>query len=89
MENLKRSGVPAEAIIHLNLEEPALGPDLDERLFDRVYLLYRTEIHPTDRAWVFLDDVQRVPGWERWVRARGDSEDVKIFVTGSSAQLMS
>jgi len=33
----------AEAILHVNLEEPALAPELDEQLLDRVYRLYRTE----------------------------------------------
>lgn len=37
---------------------------------------------------VFLDEVQNVPGWERFVRRLHD-ENYKVFVTGSNAKLLS
>lgn len=37
---------------------------------------------------MFLDEVQNAPGWERWVRRIQDTEDVEIYVTGSSSQLL-
>lgn len=89
MDALARAGVERKACLHLNLEEPALAPELNLALLDRVYSLYRAEVFPMGRAYVFLDEVQRLPGWERWVRARNETEDLKIFVTGSSAALMS
>jgi hypothetical protein len=89
MEVLLRAGVEKRAILHLNLEEPALAPELGLPLLDRLYDLYRTEVHPAGKAYLFLDEVQRLAGWERWVRARGETEDVKIVVTGSSASVMS
>jgi hypothetical protein len=89
MAALVRSGVDRRALLHLNLEEPALAPELGLPLLDRLYDLYRAEVHPAGKAYLFLDEVQRLPGWERWVRARRETEDVKIVVTGSSAALMS
>jgi predicted AAA+ superfamily ATPase len=88
MEALEKSGVPREGLLHLNLEEPALAPGLGPELLESLYRTYRAEVFPEGRAYVFLDEIQRVPEWERWVRARNESEDVKIFVTGSSAALM-
>ena len=41
------------------------------------------------RAYLFLDELQQEPGWERWVRSRSETEDVENSVTGSSARLMS
>ncbi len=38
--------------------------------------------------YLFLDEVQNVTGWERWVRRLYDTEDVEIFVTGSSSRLL-
>lgn len=38
---------------------------------------------------MFFDEIQNVASWEKWVRVRNESEDVKIFITGSSAHLMS
>ncbi len=88
MDLLEASGVPRKALLHVNLEEPALGLELSMDLLERLYTVYRTEIFPEGQAWLFLDEVQRLPGWERWVRARNETDDVRIFVTGSSSALM-
>ena len=39
-------------------------------------------------TWCF-DEVQLVPGWERFVRRLIDTEQAEVFVTGSSAALLS
>ncbi|NCC51615.1 MAG: hypothetical protein EOM20_10405 [Spartobacteria bacterium] len=41
-----------------------------------------------EKLYLFLDEVQNVPGWERWVRRIQDTEDASIFVTGSSSRLL-
>jgi len=41
------------------------------------------------RAAFFLDEIQFVPGWERFVRRLLDSEQIDLFVSGSSARLLS
>src|SRR5262245_8492161 len=38
--------------------------------------------------WCF-DEIQAVPGWERFVRRLLDSEKIDVFVSGSSAALLS
>jgi hypothetical protein len=58
-------------------------------MLERAYRTFRERVHPRGRAWLFLDEVQVVPGWERWVRARLGTEQIKVFVTGSSSTLMS
>lgn len=89
MAALAQRGVEQKALLHVNFEEPALGPELGIELLEKLYRAFRSEIYPTGRAYLFLDEIQHVVGWERWVRARNESEDVKIFLTGSSARLMS
>lgn len=89
MDYLEGEGVPKEAMLHMNFEEPGLGPELGIALLDEIYRSYRTEIYPKGKAYIFFDEIQNVPAWERWVRARNESEDIKIFITGSSANLMS
>lgn len=89
MDELESRGVPREAMLHVNLEEPGFSPDLGLGLLDRLYDSYREEVFPEGRAYLFLDEVQQVPGWERWVRARNETEEIKILVTGSSSALMS
>ena len=89
LDELEKAGVDREACLHINLEEPALAPDLNLDLLERLYRRFRVELRPKGKVYLFLDEIQRVEGWERWVRARNESEDVKIFLTGSSATLMS
>jgi uncharacterized protein len=89
MDYLESKHISEESMLHMNFEEPALAPTLGLPLLDEIYNLYREEVFPTGKAYLFFDEIQNVPGWEKWVRARNESEDVKIFITGSSANLMS
>jgi len=78
-----------DAILHVNFEEPQFATKLKLELLDEIYESYRTHIYPKGRAYLFLDEIQNIPQWERWVRARNENQDVKIFITGSSAKLLS
>jgi len=89
LDALEQAGVPREAALHVNLEEPAFAQDLGTELLEGLYRAYREEVYPEGRAYLLLDEVQHVPSWERWVRARSESENIKLIVTGSSAELMS
>ncbi len=89
MDALEKEGVAQQAMLHLNFEEPQLIPFLNLKGLDEMYDSYRENIFPEGRVFLFLDEVHNIPEWERWVRARSETEDVKIFITGSSAKLMS
>jgi len=54
--------------------------------------LYETFLeleNPQGRRYLFLDEIQRIPGWERWLSRLYEFEDVRIFVTGSNAAMLS
>lgn len=89
MDFLGKEGIPRQAMLHLNFEEPKLIPLLNLKGLDEIYDSYRENIYPKGKAYLFLDEIQNIPEWERWLRARSQTEDIKIFVTGSSAKLMS
>lgn len=89
MDALEAEGVPREAILHVNFEEPKLSPYLSLNMLDELYDTYRENIYPEGKAYIFFDEIQNIPEWERWVRARNKTENIKIFLTGSSAKLMS
>jgi predicted AAA+ superfamily ATPase len=85
----KHQHVDPRAILHINFEEPSLAPTLTLKMMDTLYDEYRAHIYPEGKAYLFLDEIQNIPEWERWVRARNESENIKIFITGSSAKLFS
>lgn len=89
MNMLESRGVAIHAMLHINFEEPAISANLSVATLDQLYHTYREEVYPTGKAYLFFDEIQNVPGWEKWVRARSENENIKIFITGSSAHLMS
>ncbi|MBI5447467.1 MAG: ATP-binding protein [Gammaproteobacteria bacterium] len=89
MDLLTEKGVAPESMLHVNFEEPAFSPHLNVDLLEKIYKNYRENIFPVGKIYLFLDEIQNVAQWERWVRARNDTENIKIFITGSSSKLMS
>jgi predicted AAA+ superfamily ATPase len=85
------AGVPRDRLPYLHFEDEQLA-GIDARdLGDVLEEYYRT--HATLRGsdtvtWCF-DEIQVVPGWERFVRRILDSEKVDVLVSGSSAALLS
>ena len=57
-------------------------------LLDEYYRLSPSGQRTSPVMWCF-DEIQLVPGWERFVRRLLDTESVEVFVTGSSAALLS
>jgi hypothetical protein len=89
-ERLDR-GVERERLPFINFEDERLAGLTAEDLHLLLEEHYRR--YPALRGrktvtWC-LDEIQVVPGWERFVRRVLDSEDVEIFISGSSAALLS
>ena len=61
--------------------------DKFSQLLDSFYSLY-PENH-NQQCYFFLDEIQNVSGWQTVVRRYLDSKKVKIYLTGSSAKLLS
>ena len=89
IRKLLNEGVPPAAILRVNLEEPLFSTEYSVDLLEQIYRVYREKIWQEGKCWLFLDEIQQVSGWESWVRGRLETEDLKIFVTGSSSQLLS
>jgi len=89
IQRLVEQGIGRPRLLYLNFEDDRLQPLRAEEL-DLVLRCHR-ELFPEtigQRCYLFLDEVQNVPGWERWVRRLHDTEDIEVFVTGSSSQLL-
>ena len=85
------AGAPREALIMVGLEDDRLAglqaTDLAWLLeeYFRQYPAYRGDRTVT----LFLDEIQSVPGWEGFARRLIDTEKVDLFLSGSSARLLS
>lgn len=56
--------------------------------FDHLYQSYIELYEPKGMKYFFLDEVQNMEAWERWVNRLYEFEDIKIFITGSNASLL-
>lgn len=89
IRRLVEQGVDRRCIVYLNFEDDRLHPIRAGEL-DLVLRCLR-ELYPEmldRRVFIFLDEVQNVTGWERWARRIQDTENVEVYVTGSSSQLL-
>lgn len=89
IETLRQRGM-AKNIIYINFEDDRLFPvglkDLDG-LLEGYYELYPQKRE--EKVYLFLDEVQNIEGWERYIRRIYDTLNVQIFITGSSSKLLS
>lgn len=85
MDLLRSEGVPEDRIVYANLESRAFDGISDHRDLN-AWLAGRM---PEGRAYVLLDEIQRVRGWERTVNSLQADYDADVYVTGSNAYLLS
>ncbi len=89
INHLISQGHSPQACLYVNFEEPAFLTELNLDLLKQIYRVYRERICPNGKAFLFLDEIQHLPAWEKWVRAEYDKRtDLQIFVSGSNSSLM-
>lgn len=87
----RRVALPPERALYLSFDDDRLAGIGVEQLGFLLEEFFRR--HPKLRGkepvhW-FLDEIQLVPGWERFVRRVLDSEKMETVVSGSSAKMLS
>lgn len=89
MGELLDRGVPRERLLYVNLEDERLSVEASQlsELTDAWYARHPDVVG--QEHWLYLDEVQNVPGWERFVRRLLDQGNVHVLVTGSSSKMLS
>ncbi len=87
-KNLISKGVPREDILIVNFEEPHFS-DADLNILLKIYEAYMEIIKPAGKPYIFLDEIQEVKKWERFVRTLNETKEAHVVITGSSSKLMS
>lgn len=86
---LLRNGIATPAqILYVNFEDERFirFQEMDYSALLEAY--YELE-QPSGRKYFFLDEVQNVTGWERWLAKLYEAGDINIYVSGSNASLLS
>jgi len=86
-----REGVPREALLFFSFEDErliGLRPDDLQLVVEGYYLLF-PDRRGREKVVFFLDEIQVVTGWETFIRRILDTDRVEVFLSGSSARLLS
>jgi len=91
IHRLLDAGVPMENIVCLNFFDDRLRMlNRDSlHLVNEAYYSLFPEKKGVEKVYFFLDELQCVPGWEAFVDRLLRTENCEVFITGSSAQLLS
>jgi predicted AAA+ superfamily ATPase len=73
-------------ILIVNFEDKRIV-ERDLKLIDDFFNAYMEEIRPLRKPIVFLDEVTKIPRWEKWVRTMHELNKAKILISGSTSQL--
>jgi predicted AAA+ superfamily ATPase len=93
MESLAKEGVQKERMLYFNFDDSRLasydgtGPELLNELLESYFRLYPK--FRREGAYFFFDEIQEISGWAKFARRLIDTEKVKLFLSGSSAKLLS
>lgn len=81
-----------KATIYINFENRKLLPLTADYFNQIISFIYQEELlEKYKKLYLFFDEVQRIEGWEKYLRGIYDEfkGKIKIFVSGSSANLLS
>lgn len=83
---LLKEGVASEQIVKVNFEELENEPLLDR---NALYRFLTDKLLPDRKLYIFLDEVQRVPEFEKVVDSLFVKDNVDLYITGSNAKFLS
>ena len=86
---LRGRGVPDRCIVQLKLDGYDVPLNPDARWLDVQIRLRLADVAADETAYVLLDEVQEVAGWEDVVRRVNTLPNVQVFITGSNARVLS
>lgn len=85
IDYLKKSGIKENQIIDINLE----NPEYQFESYMSLYNFVNKKIKNKEKYYVFLDEVQNVPEFQKAVDGLYIKKNVDLYITGSNAYLLS
>ena len=84
---LKESGISEENFLCINFEQFSNSQFLDvESLYKKITDFQK---NTKGKIYLFFDEIQEVPGWEKCINSCRIDFDCDIYITGSNAKLLS
>lgn len=87
-ELTQQNNIPKRQILLVNFEDPRFSR-LNAELLQEIVDTYIEFMRPDGAPYLFLDEIQEVEGWEKWVRTAHELKKAQIIISGSNAKLLS
>jgi len=90
-KNLINNDLPPENTLFINKEFTDFDFLNDYKALDEFIKLYKSELKPLGRIYIFIDEIQNIEGWERVVNSYSQdyTENFEFFVSGSNSKMIS
>lgn len=88
---IEKHNVPPQNILYLYLDDIKVQQylSLGANLLEQLYAYYKERYNPQGRVYIFLDEVQGIKDFNRWVASRYElKEDIKFILSGSRKSLI-
>jgi predicted AAA+ superfamily ATPase len=88
---LIHQGVKSENILYINKEYMELLTLQSAVELENLYNAYRQELKPNGKVYLFIDEIQYIDEWERFVNSHSQdfAEPSELFISGSNSNLLS
>ena len=89
VKRLINDGVDVKNILFVNLEDPRFINHLSLDLLERIKEVYLEVLAPYCKPYLFLDEIQNIPSWEKWVNKEYELKHSYVTLSGSNSALLS
>ena len=89
IRHLIGKGVNKKEVLFVNFEDPRYDGELNSELLEQIFEVYKEFVNNDTKPHIFLDEVQHVAQWEKWVLTGYELKRAQFYVTGSSSKLLS
>ncbi len=89
IKHLVTMGVDINNILFVNLEDPRFINHLNVSLLEKIKSVYVEYLNPNSKPYLFLDEIQNIPLWEKWVNKEYELGLSHIVLSGSNSSLLS
>lgn len=89
IKNLLANGVDIKNILFVNLEDPRFINNLSPKLLQEIKDVYLEYLDPNEKPYLFLDEIQNISHWEKWVNKEYELKRSHITISGSNSSMFS
>lgn len=88
---LVQNGICPNNILFINREFADFDFIKNHKDLDTIIKLYKNEIQPQGKIYIFIDEIQLIENWEKTINSYSQdySHEYELFITGSNSNMLS